>query len=139
VITVLAPPAVADPPAAVPAILELMADMHPRLALAMANALGEADPTTLRATAHHLLGALASDSRIDQDVDAVVTRAHRAQAAFENWTDPRIDALLSEAADALAGRSTYVTSCRRSACPRSSCTAPATARCCPRKAATSRA
>ena len=53
-----APPVVADPPAAVPAILELIADMHPRLALALANALGEADSSTLRATAHHLVGAL---------------------------------------------------------------------------------
>ena len=103
-ITVLAPPATADPPAAVPAILELIADTHPRLALAMAQALGNADSSTLRATAQHLVEALASDSLIDHDVDVAVTRAHRAQAAFENWTDRRIDALLAEAATTLAGR-----------------------------------
>ena len=103
-IAVLAPPATADPPAAVPAILELMADTHPRLALAMAQALGNADSSTLRATAHHLVEALASDSLLDHDVDVAVTRAQRAQAAFENWTDRRIDALLAEAATTLAGR-----------------------------------
>jgi len=104
VITVLAPPAAADPPAAVPAILELIADTHPRLALAMAQALGNADSSTLRASAQHLVEALASDSLIDHDVDVAVTRAQRAQAAFENWTDRRIDVLLAEAATTLAGR-----------------------------------
>ena len=103
-ITVLAPRAVADPPAAVPAILELMADTHPRLALAMAHALSDADAPTLRATVNHIVGALASDSMLDHDVDVVVTRARRAQAAFENWTDQRIDALLSDASTVLAER-----------------------------------
>ncbi len=51
-----------------------------------------------------LLDQLAADSQLDQDVDAVVHRARSAQAAFENWTDPRIDALLSDIATMLAGR-----------------------------------
>ena len=46
----------------------------------------------------------AADSQLDQDVDVVVHRARGAQAAFENWTDPRIDALLSDIATMLAGR-----------------------------------
>jgi acyl-CoA reductase-like NAD-dependent aldehyde dehydrogenase len=46
----------------------------------------------------------AADSQLDQDVDAVVNRARSAQAAFENWTDQRIDALLSDIATMLAGR-----------------------------------
>ena len=46
----------------------------------------------------------AADSELDQDVDVVVHRARGAQAAFENWTDPRIDALLSDIATMLAGR-----------------------------------
>ncbi len=46
----------------------------------------------------------AADSQLDQDVDVVVHRARSAQAAFENWTDQRIDALLSDIATMLAGR-----------------------------------
>ena len=34
----------------------------------------------------------------------MVIRARRAQSAFENWTDQRIDALRSDVATMLAGR-----------------------------------
>ena len=98
------PLAAADPAAEVSAILELVADTHPTMALAMVHALGDADSPALRATGRRLVEALAADSLLDQDVDAVVTRAHKAQAAFENWTDQRIDALLFDIATLLAGR-----------------------------------
>lgn len=70
----------------------------------MADALDEADRPALRAAAHRLVEALACDSQIDQDVDAVVTRARAAQKAFENWTDQRIDAMLFNVATTLAAR-----------------------------------
>lgn len=98
------PPATALPSAGLPAILELLADTHPRIALAMADALDEADRPALRATAHRLVEALAADSQVDQDVNAVVTRARTAQKAFENWTDQRIDAMLFDIATMLAKR-----------------------------------
>ena len=47
---------------------------------------------------------IAADSPLAQDVDAVVHRARSAQAAFENWADQRIDALLSDIATMVAGR-----------------------------------
>ena len=48
--------------------------------------------------------SLAPESPLDYDVDAVVTRAHTAQKAFENWSDPRIDAMLFDIATMLAAR-----------------------------------
>jgi acetaldehyde dehydrogenase/alcohol dehydrogenase len=95
--------AVDDLPADIPAILELLADTHPTIALALVHALDGADTLALRATASRLLEALANDSRLDQEVDAVVSRAASAQETFENWTDERIDGLLLDVAKALAG------------------------------------
>src|SRR6188474_2017058 len=86
--------AVDDLPADIPAILELLADMHPTIALALVHALDGADTLALRATASRLLEGLANDSRLDQEVDAVVSRAASAQETFEHWTDERIDGLL---------------------------------------------
>jgi len=97
-------PAPADPAAEVPALLAVLAETHPTMALAMVHALSGADSPALRATGHRLVEALAADSLLDQDVDAVVSRAHKALAAFENWTDQRIDALLFDIATLLAGR-----------------------------------
>jgi len=95
--------AVDDLPADIPAILELLADTHPTIALALVHALDGADTLALRATASRLLEGLANDSRLDQEVDAVVSRAASAQETFEHWTDERIDGLLFDVAKALAG------------------------------------
>ena len=94
--------AIDDLPADIPAILELLADTHPTIALALVRALEGADTLALRATANRLLETLANDSRLDQEVDAVVARAGSAQEMFENWTDERIDGLLLDVAKALA-------------------------------------
>src|SRR5580765_2217148 len=94
--------AINDLPTDVSAILELLADTHPTMALALVQALDGADTLALRGTAHHLLEALANDSRLDREVDAVVARAASAQEMFENWTDERIDGLLLDLAKALA-------------------------------------
>jgi acyl-CoA reductase-like NAD-dependent aldehyde dehydrogenase len=97
-------PTAADPAAEVPALLALLAETHPTMALAMAHALGGADSPALSATSHRLVEALAADSLLGQEVDAVVARADKALAAFENWTDQQIDALLFDIATLLAGR-----------------------------------
>jgi acetaldehyde dehydrogenase/alcohol dehydrogenase len=95
--------AIDDLPADIPAILELLADTHPTIALALVRALEGADTLALRTTANRLLETLANDSRLDQEVDAVVARAGSAQEMFENWTDEQIDGLLLDVAKALAG------------------------------------
>jgi acyl-CoA reductase-like NAD-dependent aldehyde dehydrogenase len=94
--------AVDDFPADVPAILEVLADTHPAIAMALVRALDEAGMPGLRTSANRLLEALADDSRIGQDVDAVVARARAAQEMFENWSDERIDGLLLDVAKAFA-------------------------------------
>jgi hypothetical protein len=57
------PPNTADLPADVPAVLDLLADTHPTIALAVVRALGDAHSPALRATEKRLL-ALANDSRL---------------------------------------------------------------------------
>jgi len=47
---------------------------------------------------------VAADSDRDADIDAIVSRAARAQEPFANWTDARIDSLLRDLANAFAGR-----------------------------------
>src|SRR5947208_1336939 len=98
------PATATDTAAEVPALLAVLAETQPAMALAMVHALGGAESPALRATGRHLVEALAADSLLDQDVDTVVTRAHKALAAFESWTDRRIDALLFDIATLLAGR-----------------------------------
>jgi len=43
-----------------------------------------------------------TDDQITADVDALVSRASRAQEAFEHWSDERIDALLHDLAESFA-------------------------------------
>ena len=43
------------------------------------------------------------EAQLAAEVDAVVSRASRAQEAFENWNDDRIDALLHDLAAAFSG------------------------------------
>jgi acyl-CoA reductase-like NAD-dependent aldehyde dehydrogenase len=95
----------------VPALLELLADSHPSIALSLARALRDADTSTLRAADKTLLGALANDSRLDHDVDVVVSRACAAQEAFANWTDEQVDGLLSDVAKVLAERAEMLALC----------------------------
>jgi acyl-CoA reductase-like NAD-dependent aldehyde dehydrogenase len=94
--------AVDDLPADLPALLEVLADTQPAIALALVRALDEAGAPTLRATANRLLETLANDSRLGQEVDVVVASAGTAQETFENWTDERIDGLLLDVAKAFA-------------------------------------
>jgi hypothetical protein len=94
--------AVGDLPADVPAILEVLADTQPAIDLALIRALDETGTPAQRATANRLLETLANDLRLDQDVDAVASRACAAQETFENWTDERIDGLLLDVAKAFA-------------------------------------
>ena len=93
-----------DLPGDLPAVLNLLADTHPTLALAMVRALSTARVPALRATANQLMSALADDSRLDAEVDEVVTRAVRSQVWIESWTDDRLDQLLADLASAFATR-----------------------------------
>lgn len=102
--TLAAAAAVDDLPGDMPAVLDLLADTHPTLALAMVRALNNARVPALRATANRLMSALAGDSRLDADVDAVVMRAVRSQAAIESWTDDRIDRVLADLSAAFTSR-----------------------------------
>jgi acyl-CoA reductase-like NAD-dependent aldehyde dehydrogenase len=93
-----------DLPGDLPAVLDLLADTHPTLALAMVRALDSARVPALRATATRLMSALAADARLDAEIDEVVTRATRSQATIESWTDARLDLLLADLASAFAAR-----------------------------------
>ena len=95
---------VEDLPADLPAVLDLLADAHPTIAQAMVRALAGASSPALRATADRLLEGLADEARLDAEVDAIVSAAVRAQQAFENWTEDRVDGLLSDLAMAFARR-----------------------------------
>jgi acyl-CoA reductase-like NAD-dependent aldehyde dehydrogenase len=94
--------AVDDLPADLPAILDMLADTQPAIALALVRALDQTGTPALHATANRLLETLANDSRLDQEVDAVVCRACAAQETFENWSDERIDGMLLDVAKAFA-------------------------------------
>ena len=67
--------AIDDLAADIPAVLELLADTHPTIALALVRALDGGDTLALRARANRLLEALANDSRFEQEVDAIVSRS----------------------------------------------------------------
>jgi acyl-CoA reductase-like NAD-dependent aldehyde dehydrogenase len=86
----------------VPAVLDRLAETHPAMALALVRALGGETSPALRAAKARVMEALAADSRLNAEVDAVVLRAKRAQDAFESWTDDRIDVLLRDLATAFA-------------------------------------
>ena len=55
------------------------------------------------AFAERLDDAIEDHRRLDLEVDRIAVDASLAQAAFENWTDERIDGLLLDVAKALAG------------------------------------
>src|SRR5262245_12581010 len=95
-------PAVADLPADLPELLELLTDTNPAIALALTRALDRAGAPGLRPTATRLLEALADDSHLNHEVDAVVAAARAAQPALDGWTDDQIDALLLDIACAFA-------------------------------------
>src|SRR5262249_47892508 len=61
----------ADPPADLPAVLEELSDSDPALAQAFVRALRDAESPALRAAATHVGHALARNSCLDGDVDAV--------------------------------------------------------------------
>jgi acyl-CoA reductase-like NAD-dependent aldehyde dehydrogenase len=98
----VAPVVTDDLPADLPAVLEELSDSDPALARAFVRALKGAESPALRAAANHVGHALARNSSLDSDVDAVVSHAVRAQEMFENWTDGRIDALLRDIATTFA-------------------------------------
>jgi acyl-CoA reductase-like NAD-dependent aldehyde dehydrogenase len=100
----VSPSAVDDLPTDLPAVLDQLVDQNPALAIAMTRAIGGSLSPTLRAAARRLIEALGEESRLDNDVDEVVTRAVRAQEAFEHWTDERVDGLLADLAQTFARR-----------------------------------
>src|SRR5262249_33632710 len=91
-----------DLPVDLPAVLDELTDRDPSLAQAFVRALSDAESPVLRAAANHMVHALARDACLDADVDAVVSRALRAQEPLENWTDGRIDAMLRDIATTFA-------------------------------------
>src|SRR5689334_18695974 len=52
-------------------------------------------------TSDALEGSATGDDQ-DRAIDALVARAAAAQRAFENWPEPRVDALLNDIADRIA-------------------------------------
>jgi len=91
-----------DLPIDLPAVLDELTDRDPSLAQAFVRALRDAESPVLRAAANHMVHSLARDACLDADVDAVVSRALRAQEPLENWTDGRIDAMLRDIATTFA-------------------------------------
>src|SRR5262245_25088606 len=86
------------------AVLERLVEIDAPSAIALVRALGAAAPGTQASAEEHLRAALAEDRRLDGDVDEIVSRARAAQAAFEHWTDERVDELLRDLAEAFAAR-----------------------------------
>ena len=83
-------------------LLTQLSDSQPKTALAIVRALGTGEMPELEDVVCRAMETLAADSEVDAEVDATVFRARRAQDAFVNWTETRVDALLQHMAQAFA-------------------------------------
>src|SRR5262245_1646732 len=83
-------------------LLTQLSDSQPATALAIIRALGPRETSELDGVVYRAMETLAADSRIDAEVDATVFRARRAQDAFADWSEARVDALLRDVAEAFA-------------------------------------
>ncbi len=81
--------------------LSRLSDEHPRLAAAVLTAFGEHAARKLRQSNQLLTEHVLEEGR-DREVDEVVERAAAAQAAFQGWDEPRVDAMLRDIAETIA-------------------------------------
>lgn len=82
------------------AAIDRLISEHPRIGVQVIRALGRDAALKLRATTHRLTEFAAAEP--DPDVNETVARAQAALAAFADWPDERIDALLGQIAQAVA-------------------------------------
>jgi len=80
---------------------EEVCQQHPRVGLSIAIALGQNLTTKMREFNEKIAGYIFAGN-IDKDTHEIVARAVEAQKLFENWTEERVDALLKDAAEAIA-------------------------------------
>ena len=78
-----------------------LSDEHPRLGAAVLAAFGEHAARKLRQSNEVLAEHVLIEGR-DRQVDDVVTRASAAQAAFADWDEEHVDALLLDIAETVA-------------------------------------
>jgi acyl-CoA reductase-like NAD-dependent aldehyde dehydrogenase len=76
---------------------------HPKVGLTISTALGQDLTTKLREFNNKIAGYLFA-GEIDKDTHQMVAWAVKAQQAFENWPEERVDALLQDVANAIAER-----------------------------------
>jgi acyl-CoA reductase-like NAD-dependent aldehyde dehydrogenase len=82
---------------------EEICQSHPRVGLIISTALGQDLTMKLRDFNKRLAGYIFAD-QIDEDTHQMVARATKAQQAFEDWPEDRVDALLQDVAQAVAER-----------------------------------
>ena len=83
-------------------IEQLLAD-HPAIGLSVLRALGQDAARKLR-QANTLLVEHLADDTVDPEVEDMVARAKAAQREIETWSEERIDALLADIAETVAGQ-----------------------------------
>ena len=74
---------------------------HPQVGLTISGALGENLTTKLREFVDRIAGYIFA-GEIDKDTHEMVARAVKAQQAFAEWPETRVDALLQDVAEAIA-------------------------------------
>lgn len=84
--------------------LERLREEHPTIAVRLLEVLGRDVARKLRETNERLAGHLRTEVS-DPEVERLVAAAVTAQAAFADWDEPRVDALLEDLATQMAARS----------------------------------
>src|SRR3990172_4864146 len=82
---------------------EELCEKHPTIGMTMLKALGQAVSIKLRQQNDRIAENILVDES-DAETDEMVARAVTAQKAFEEWPEERIDALLRDVAEVIAGR-----------------------------------
>ena len=82
---------------------EEVCHQHPTVGLNMAIALGQNLTTKMREFNEKIAGYIFAGT-IDKDTHETVDRAVEAQKLFENWPEDRVDELLKDIAEAIAGK-----------------------------------
>jgi acyl-CoA reductase-like NAD-dependent aldehyde dehydrogenase len=96
---------VSGAPSDLQTVLERLVEVDVLSAIALVRGLGAAAAPEAHVTAEaYLTTALAEERQLESEVDAMVARARAAQAAFEHWTDERVDDLLRDLAETFAAR-----------------------------------
>lgn len=80
---------------------EKICQRHPQVGLTISGALGQNLTTKLREFVDRIAGYIFA-GEIDKDTHEMVARAVKAQQAFAEWPETRVDALLQDVAEAIA-------------------------------------